>query len=185
MALNSSGPISLSGSVIGESIYKELETLYKPGGGNVTSSISLQDKWVTALAQKVAGTSVSTNDLYSKSKTMTNATLNKTSVSQTGTSSSTITVTTSPANAVTVTVSGGLFPYTYLWNRVSGNSAITAVSSTSLTTRFTASVTPCTQYTATFRCTVTDLSGATINSDTVDITLTNNGTAPGDPPCTL
>ena len=185
MALNSSGPISLSGSVIGESIYKELETLYKPGGGNVTSSISLQDKWVTALAQKAAGTSVSTSDLYSKSKTMTNATLDKNTTSQTGTSSSTITVTTSAGNRVTVTVTGGLFPYTYSWTRISGTSAITATSTTSRTTGFTASVTPCTQLNATFKCIVTDFSGATIDSDTVDVTLTNNGTAPGDPPCTL
>jgi len=178
MALNSSGPISLSGSVIGESIYLELETLYRPSGGVITGSIGLKDKWVTALAQKLEEQSVNISDLYSKQKVMTNAVLNRTTVSGTGTSSSTISVSTTIENIVTVTVTGGLYPLKYLWENIGTNPTVTAVSSTSSSTRFAANVACASSETTNFRCKITDLSGAIIYSDEVTVTLTNDGACP-------
>lgn len=189
MALNSSGEISLSGSIVGTSIYKELETLYKPGGGTTTASISLQDKWVTALAQKSAGASVSTSELYSQSKTILSATLNANTTSgcRVGTTGQSLTVsTTDGGTAITVTTTGGLFPFTYLWTFQSGDNSISAQSSTSQTTDFAyTNLPPCSTSTATYVCVVKDLSGATLTSDSVTITLTNRSNEPDLGPCGL
>jgi len=68
---------------------------------------------------------------------------------------------------VTVTSTGGAGAGpTYQWTRISGNSAISAVSPTSATTTFTANVPRNSFYSATFRCTVTR------GVDSVQITVT-------------
>lgn len=179
MALASSGPISLSGSVSGQSIYLELQSLYT---GNPT--ISLQDSYVKGLAQKPSSNLVTIpDDFYNKQKTMVNAVLDKSYICK---GSATSTQTTTIANQVTATVTGGIYPLTYSWSRTAGDPSITALASTSATTRFTASgISQCTSITATFRCTITDFTGATINTGTVDVELINTTNIPGDPsPCT-
>ena len=88
-------------------------------------------------------------------------------------------VTVTVALIVTVTVTGGLYPLKYLWENIGSNPAVTATASTNSSTRFTANVACSSSETTTFRCKITDLSGAIIYSDEVTVTLTNNGTCPG------
>lgn len=184
MALASSGPISLSGSVSGQSIYLELQSLYT---GNPT--ISLQDSFVKGLAQKPTSNTITIpGDFYDKQKTMQNAILNNTNISATCTSTTNCNTSIAEGDRPTVSVTGGIYPLTYSWSRTGANTSptITILSPTSATTGFSATgIPPCTQISTTFRCTITDFTGATINSNEVTVTFTNNGTAPGDPPCNL
>lgn len=69
-----------------------------------------------------------------------------------------------------VTAAGGTSPYTYSWARVSGDSSIAITSSTSASTTFSRTgLVVNTDYSAIFRCTVTDNVSATT---TVDVTVT-------------
>jgi hypothetical protein len=86
-----------------------------------------------------------------------------TSLSTSGVSASLTTAST------TVTPTGGVATYTYAWTKVSGGS-ITANSSTAATTTFTAgSLTVGESRTAIYRCTVTDSTGGTPLTATVDV----------------
>lgn len=63
--------------------------------------------------------------------------------------------------AVTATATGGSGTKTYAWTRVSGDTGITATSSSSATTAFSGTVNKTTPIRdAVFRCTVTDASGS-------------------------
>lgn len=74
--------------------------------------------------------------------------------------------------SVTVTVTGGVAPYTYLWQYVSGDVAITPNSPTAATTQFgSASVTDGISRFATYNCKVTDNVGNILFSNNVDIQL--------------
>jgi len=84
-------------------------------------------------------------------------------------------------SSTTVTPTGGVSSYTYAWTKVSGGS-ITAVSSSSATTTFTAtSLLAGASRTAVFRCTVTDSSSPALTA-TADVTVTierDSGTGGG------
>jgi hypothetical protein len=100
--------------------------------------------------------------------------LNRTSVSGSASTSSVST------NSVSATGSGGDSPYTYLWERVSGDSSITASTASSRTTSF--SRTGCiagTSYSATWHCIVTDDAGDVVYSDNVSITITRTSSGGG------
>lgn len=71
-----------------------------------------------------------------------------------------------------LSVSGGSGPITYSWTRISGSSAISAGSPSSLATSFVGTVSPSSSVSATFRVTATD----GISSDTRDVTITVNNT---------
>lgn len=70
-------------------------------------------------------------------------------------------------NSTTVTPSGGSAPYTYAWAKNSGTGGTWSIASaTSDTTKFTCSgVAGDTDYTAIFRCTITDATGGTATVD--------------------
>lgn len=96
------------------------------------------------------------------------ASASPTSLSKTGSASSLTTAST------TVSPSGGTPSYTYAWAKVSGDT-ITADSSTSATTTFSATSLGTTESrSATFRCTVTDSLSATATTD-VSVTITRAG----------
>ena len=71
-----------------------------------------------------------------------------------------------------LSVSGGSGLITYSWTRISGSSAISAGSPSSLATSFVGTVSPSSSVSATFRVTATD----GISSDTRDVTITVNNT---------
>lgn len=192
MALNSSGPISLSGSVAGESIYKELETLYKPSGGTLTSSISLQDKWVKSVSGNPSATTISIpNDLYGKSRTFIDVTLSTYDISATCSDSN---GGGSGCNATTIevtgTVIGGMPPYTYAWLVGGGGNAggdILANTSTSISTSFTIYSLACgvfgpgNEKYEFFYLRVTDVLGNQFSSSTVRVAGQNTATCVGEP----
>lgn len=60
------------------------------------------------------------------------------------------------SNGVTVTPTGGTGPYTYLWTKVSGDSAVTVSNSTAASVTFSATVPRDQERNAVYRCTVTD-----------------------------
>jgi SprB repeat len=68
-------------------------------------------------------------------------------------------------NAITATASGGTAPYTYAWTRVSGDSGFNALSGSSATSRFRATVAPGDALDAVFRVTATDARGRTGTAD--------------------
>ncbi len=71
----------------------------------------------------------------------------------------------------TATVSGGVGgPYTYTWDRVSGNTQILPTAPNSATSAFTANLAIADSFQATFTCTATDVSGSGI-SNTVGVTV--------------
>lgn len=72
--------------------------------------------------------------------------------------------------SVTVTPAGGTTPYTYQWNRTSGDLAIKADTATAATTTFSASSVS-DSISATFTCKVTDANGAVVTSDPVMVQL--------------
>lgn len=72
------------------------------------------------------------------------------------------------SQSTTVTATGGTGPYTYLWTRLSGSSAILCDSPTTATTTFSASICVGSR-SGVWRCTVEDSLGAT---DTVDCSIT-------------
>lgn len=76
-------------------------------------------------------------------------------------------LTTDPVN---LTTTGGTAPYTYSWVRMSGSSAIQAVSPTVEDTQFTVLAQQNRTYISVFRCTVTDDLGATAFHD-VEVTM--------------
>jgi hypothetical protein len=77
-------------------------------------------------------------------------------------------VTTGP---VTVTPTGGVSPYSYLWERISGDSRVTPTNPTTATTTFGATLFDDTVE-AVFRCTATDAAGASATT-TVEARLTH------------
>lgn len=77
------------------------------------------------------------------------------------------------SNSVTVTPINGVPTYTYSWARQSGSTNITANSTTSATTYFNVvNMNNLDVFTAVFRCTVTDSTGGTPLTTTVDVTVT-------------
>lgn len=80
---------------------------------------------------------------------------------------------------VTCTPSGGIGPYTYLWEYVSGNATISATAGTAATTAFTASGTPEETKNAVWRCKVTDSHSQVAYSGNVSIAITFNYVALG------
>lgn len=73
------------------------------------------------------------------------------------------------SSKTTATASGGSGTKTYLWTRVSGDTGISIVSSTSATTAFSATVNVTNpMFDAVFKCTVTDASGSA-DSNTVAV----------------
>lgn len=81
---------------------------------------------------------------------------------------------------VTATASGGTSPYTYSWARRSGDSSITATKSNKATTAF--NRTGCiagTSYSATWRCTVTDVNGNSAQSSNLSVTIERTGSSGG------
>jgi hypothetical protein len=79
---------------------------------------------------------------------------------------------------VTATPSGGVAPYTYLWERTDADPADwTIISPTSQSTTFrAAAVGPEDTFNATFTCTVTDANGSEVTSDEVAAQAVNYGT---------
>jgi hypothetical protein len=73
---------------------------------------------------------------------------------------------------VTATPVGGRSPFTYSWARTSGDSGFSVLSPTSASTQFRRTFTVEGEFSAVFRCTVTD---ADANVATRDIQLTVNG----------
>lgn len=78
------------------------------------------------------------------------------------------------AEPVIVTPTGGVPGYTYSWSRVSGSTAITALSSTSYSTYFQGLVSVGSTDTAVFKCTVTDSASNTVDTVNVNVSLTCN-----------
>lgn len=77
------------------------------------------------------------------------------------------------SSSVTVTPINGVPGYTYSWARVSGDTSITANSATSATTNFNnTGMTDQEMNSALFRCTVTDSTGGTPLTTTVDVQVT-------------
>lgn len=75
-------------------------------------------------------------------------------------------------NTSTVTPINGVSPYTYSWVRQSGSTKISVISSTSQTTGFSASgLADQENVNAIFRCTVTDSTGGTPLTTTVDVSV--------------
>ncbi|MGI8841765.1 MAG: Ig-like domain-containing protein [Caulobacteraceae bacterium] len=72
---------------------------------------------------------------------------------------------------VSVTASGGLTPYTYRWQYVSGDTLIAVASPTSAATIWTRTMTLYGTYTATWSCTVTDALGASTTTPGVTVTF--------------
>lgn len=60
------------------------------------------------------------------------------------------------SNGVTVTPTGGTGPYTYLWMKLSGDSAVTVSNSTAASVTFSATVPRDQERSAVYRCIVTD-----------------------------
>jgi hypothetical protein len=184
MALNSSGEISLSGSLATTSIYKELEVYYKPSGGTLTASISLQDKWVAGLANKTTTEPISIpNDFYDKSKTILTAVISPTSISDACSNGSP--APNNPCSFVSETVSltsrtGGITPFTYLWVFTGGNLEIYPTSPTETATTFATDDLGCggSSVTATYVLRITPAIGSSYESNSVTITFTNNTVCP-------
>jgi len=88
----------------------------------------------------------------------------------------TITRLAAPGNVTTAvctaTATGGAGPRTYAWTRLSGATQITAVNPSSSATAFAATITASSNYTAVFRCTVTDSTGSASANVTVNIAST-------------
>lgn len=75
------------------------------------------------------------------------------------------------SQSVTVTATGGTAPYTYLWTKLAGDSAVVASQLFSATSFFNANVPRNQDRSATMRCTITDAAAATF---TVDISASLN-----------
>ena len=70
----------------------------------------------------------------------------------------------------------GTSPFTYSWSLVSGGTGITITSPTAASTTFSGSVGPVNNIlTGVYKCTVTDNSGAVVDTNTVSVTLTYTG----------
>jgi hypothetical protein len=75
------------------------------------------------------------------------------------------------SNSATVTPVGGVSPYNYLWERISGDSRVTPTNTTTATTTFGGTLFDDTAE-AIFRCTATDAAGASATT-TVEARLTH------------
>ena len=81
---------------------------------------------------------------------------------------------------ITATASGGTSPYTYSWARRSGDSSITATNGSAATSAF--NRTGClagTSYSATWRCTATDVNGNSAQSSNLSVTIERTGSSSG------
>lgn len=72
---------------------------------------------------------------------------------------------------VTITVAGGVAAFTYAWSFVSGSAVITITSPTAASTTFSGVIAAGPTEVANYICTVTDSTGAVVNSDVVRIAL--------------
>jgi hypothetical protein len=81
-------------------------------------------------------------------------------------------------NGITVTPAGGVGPYSYAWAKVSGDD-VPADSASAATTTFTSSVTLSEFKSAVYRCTVTDSTGGTPLTTTVDVPVNIGDTSGG------
>lgn len=77
-----------------------------------------------------------------------------------------------------VTAQGGGPPYTYTWSRVSGSTAIFPENSTSASTLFYAYFSALGTKAAVYKCTVLDALAATVDTNTVTITLDTDNSLP-------
>jgi hypothetical protein len=73
--------------------------------------------------------------------------------------------------AVTVTPSGGTAPYTYSWEWLNGDLAVSADTPTAATTTFSGLIEGIATAFAYFRCLVTDANGSTVYTETVTVQL--------------
>lgn len=78
---------------------------------------------------------------------------------------------TATTDTVITTVTGGTPAYTYLWERVSGDTATTATAGSSAATAFSRTAAPVRFFTSTWRCKVTDSLGNIAYSPNVDVAL--------------
>jgi hypothetical protein len=89
-----------------------------------------------------------------------------------GISTSVFGLSSASSQSVTVTPFGGVAPFTYAWVRTSGDTTITANTPSSGTSWFDVTGLALGEYnTAVFRCTVTDSTGGTPLTTTVDVTV--------------
>lgn len=82
------------------------------------------------------------------------------------------------AGSSVVTVQGGHPAYTYTWSRVSGSTAIYPENASSASTRFYAYFSALGNKTAVYKCTILDALGATVDTNTVTITLDTDSSLP-------
>lgn len=75
------------------------------------------------------------------------------------------------SNACTASPLGGTAPYTYLWQYISGSTAISSDSGTSATTTFSATLSARDSTTGSKRCRITDSTGAIAYTNIVTISL--------------
>lgn len=76
----------------------------------------------------------------------------------------------------TATATGDVAPFTYAWSKLSGDAMWSITSPTAQTTRFAfEAVGPGESNVGTFRCTVTDRFGKTVNTNTVEANVSNFG----------
>lgn len=146
----------------------------------MTEGQFLSGVWRGVVTDTVTGQTANTSNTVSidleRSAAALSASLSPSSLSGSGTGA---TVTTS--GSASVTVSGGVGPFAYAWERVSGSAVPTAVSGSSASTTFTtSSITAGTTQSAAWRCKVTDTSNSQIAyTGSVSIDLTRNYTTLG------
>jgi len=72
------------------------------------------------------------------------------------------------------TVVGGVPPYTYLWTRVSGDTEVGPINSTSASTIFSGYFTGPGTYATVYKCVVTDAAAVSVDSNNITIDMEAN-----------